>query len=120
MGLFVMETFFILRKGLYFLQKIVVFCFCSAFVAFMYSFFFFGYLTYLLFIVRKKTMTSFPYLERIQKAHKLVLQKSTGTPDEFAKRLNISRNSFFRLLDSLREMDAEIGYDKKNTHLLLL
>jgi DNA-binding IclR family transcriptional regulator len=48
------------------------------------------------------------------------LQKSTGTPDEFAKRLNISRNSFFRLLDSLREMDAEIGYDKKNTHLLLL
>ncbi len=52
-------------------------------------------------------------LERLKKVHKLIQQQNTGNSKEFSKKLGISERSFFRILDSLKEWDAPICYDKK-------
>ena len=51
---------------------------------------------------------------RINKAHQLILEEKTGTPLEFADKLNISRSNLYNLLDVLKEHDAPIKYSKKN------
>lgn len=51
--------------------------------------------------------------ERINNAHKLILEEKTGTPEEFAKKLNISRSQLYNLIDKLKEYDAPIKYSRK-------
>ncbi|WP_395057229.1 hypothetical protein [Flavobacterium sp.] len=51
--------------------------------------------------------------ERINKAHKLILEEKTGTPEKFAEKLNISRSQLYNLIDKLKEYDAPIKYSKK-------
>lgn len=51
--------------------------------------------------------------ERINKAHQLILEEKTGTPNEFAENLKISRSQLYNLLDNLKEYDAPIKYSKK-------
>ena len=51
--------------------------------------------------------------ERINKAHQLILTEKTGTPEEFAEKLKISRSHLYNLINKLKEYDAPIKYSKK-------
>ncbi len=51
--------------------------------------------------------------ERINKAHKLILEEKTGTPEEFAEKLKICRSHLYNLTNKLKEYNAPIKYSKK-------
>lgn len=53
----------------------------------------------------------FKYLNRINRMNYLITLKSTGSPDEFSQRLNISKRQLYNDLEMLREIGAEIKYD---------
>ena len=55
-------------------------------------------------------MKIFEYLDRIEMAHKLVSRQKTGTPEEFAKQLGVSRTSLYELIDELRSRGVPISY----------
>ena len=57
-------------------------------------------------------MKLFVYLERISMMHKLVSRQKTGTPDEFARQLGVSRTSLYELIDEMRSRGAPILYSK--------
>ncbi len=57
-------------------------------------------------------MKIFEYLDRISKMHKLISRQKTGTPEEFAKQLGISRTTVYELIDELRSRGAPIAYSK--------
>lgn len=57
-------------------------------------------------------MKVFEYLDRISMMHKLVSRQRTGTPNEFASRLGVSRTSLYELIDELRSRGAPIVYSK--------
>ncbi len=44
--------------------------------------------------------------------HQLILSHKTGTPDEFAANMCMSRRQLYRSLDDIRELGAEISYSK--------
>lgn len=54
----------------------------------------------------------FKYLNRINRMNYLITLKSTGSPDEFSQRLNISKRQLYNDLEMLREIGAEIKYDR--------
>jgi predicted DNA-binding transcriptional regulator YafY len=57
-------------------------------------------------------MKVFEYLDRISMMHKLVSRQITGTPEEFAGHLGVSRTSLYELIDELRSRGAPIAYSK--------
>ena len=57
-------------------------------------------------------MKVFEYLDRISMMHKLVTRQNTGTPEEFACQLGISRTTLYELIDELRSRGAPIAYSK--------
>ncbi len=57
-------------------------------------------------------MKVFEYLDRISQVHKLVRERRTGTPNEFAGRLGIGRTCLYDLIDELRSRGAPIRYSK--------
>jgi predicted DNA-binding transcriptional regulator YafY len=57
-------------------------------------------------------MKLFEYLDRISMMHKLVSRQKTGTPEEFARQLGVSRTSLYELIDELRSRGAPISYSK--------
>lgn len=57
-------------------------------------------------------MKVFEYLDRISMMHKLVSRQRTGTPEEFASQLGVSRTSLYELIDELRSRGVPIAYNK--------
>jgi biotin operon repressor len=57
-------------------------------------------------------MKVFEYLDRINRMQKLMEQQHTGTPNEFAGKLGVSRTSLYELIDELRSRGAPILYSK--------
>jgi len=57
-------------------------------------------------------MIFFNEIERIQRLHKYIMLQKTGTPDEFASRLHISRRQLYNILDELRDLGAVIEYSR--------
>ena len=57
-------------------------------------------------------MKVFEYLDRISLMHKLVSRQKTGTPEEFARQLGVSRTSLYELIDELRLRGVPIAYSK--------
>lgn len=53
-------------------------------------------------------------IDQIKKTHKLILLEQTGTPEEFAQKLNISRSHLYNILESLKDFGANIKYNKKS------
>lgn len=51
---------------------------------------------------------------RINKLHQLIAARNTGTPDEFASSMQLSRRHLYNLLDELRSMGAHISYSRAN------
>lgn len=57
-------------------------------------------------------MKVFEYLDRISMMHKLIKVRKTGPPEEFARRLGVSRTSLYELIDEMRIRGAPIKYSK--------
>jgi len=57
-------------------------------------------------------MKVFEYLDRISMMHKLVSRQRTGTPEEFASQLGVSRTSLYELIDELRSRGVPIAYSR--------
>lgn len=52
------------------------------------------------------------YTERLRRADRLIRQESTGTPKEFAHKLNISESHLYGFLDELKMMGLPLVYSK--------
>ncbi|MCG8309773.1 MAG: helix-turn-helix domain-containing protein [Cytophagales bacterium] len=57
-------------------------------------------------------MSIIKYLDRIKKMDDLIRRKATGTPDEFAERLDLSRSALMKYLKLLKEIKAPLEYDQ--------
>jgi biotin operon repressor len=57
-------------------------------------------------------MKLFEYLDRISMLHKLVSRQRTGSPEELAQMLGVSRTTLYELIDELRSRGAPIIYSK--------
>jgi len=55
-------------------------------------------------------MKAFEQIERLQMMNNLIKQARTGAPDEFARRLGISRRQLYADLEYFRDSGLEIGY----------
>jgi hypothetical protein len=47
----------------------------------------------------------------INRVNKLIQRRGTGSPDQLAARLKISKATLFRLIDTMKELGAPIVYD---------
>jgi predicted DNA-binding transcriptional regulator YafY len=53
------------------------------------------------------------YFDRLQSIDRLIRKKGTGTPQQFARRLQISERSLFKYLELMKDLDAPIKYSNK-------
>ena len=59
-----------------------------------------------------RLMTFFEHVDRIKRLDSLIRHKATGSPEELADRMDVSRATIFRHLDDLRSVGAPIAYEK--------
>jgi len=52
-------------------------------------------------------------IERIQMLNKLIDNRRTGNPDEFSKRLGISRSQLYLLIDYLKDIGLQISFSRR-------
>jgi hypothetical protein len=65
-------------------------------------------------LARTQKMSLFKYIDRVKTIHKLIEAERTGTSDEFAARVHISRSLLMEHLRELREVyNAPINYCRK-------
>lgn len=57
-------------------------------------------------------MILFEEINRIQSLHQLILFQNTGTPEELASYLHISRRQLYNVLGELKDLGAEIEYSR--------
>ena len=53
-------------------------------------------------------------IDRIKKTNNLIQNEQTGTPDEFATKLNISKSHLYNVVKSLKDSGAVIKFSKKS------
>ena len=56
----------------------------------------------------KNLVKQIAYLERVDR---LIRLKATGSPKQLAKRLDVSEATVFRLIDTMKILNAPISYD---------
>lgn len=49
-------------------------------------------------------------IRRIERLDQLIRMKATGTPENLAKRLNISRSTLYNIIDFIKNQGVEIRY----------
>lgn len=49
-------------------------------------------------------------IECLCKFHKFIQEKQTGSPDELAERLQISRRTLYNIIDELKEIGVTVKY----------
>lgn len=52
-------------------------------------------------------------IERINRLHELIKYRRTGTPEQLARRLNLSTSMVFKLMEELRLREAPIEYSRQ-------
>ncbi len=52
------------------------------------------------------------HLEQLNRMHSLIKFHRTGTPEQFAKRMGVSRSQLFKLLSELRTLGAPVYYSQ--------
>jgi len=50
--------------------------------------------------------------ELIEQIDQRIRLKATGTPDEFAQKLGVSKRTIYRIIESLKEIGCPIYYDR--------
>lgn len=58
------------------------------------------------------------YINRINLLHKLIKEKRTGTPEELAKRIRLSKSRLCRVIEDLRLKGAPITYLRQDNLFL--
>lgn len=51
-------------------------------------------------------------LKQLHKVHIMIQQKKTGSPEEFASELCVSRRKMYYLLDAIKSLGAPISYSR--------
>ncbi len=65
-------------------------------------------------------MTVIKYIERIKAMDDLIRRKATGTSNQFAEKMHISRSTLMEYIDVIKNMGAPIAYDKfRNSYYYL-
>ena len=59
-------------------------------------------------------------LERFQLMTKLIVEEKTGKPEEFARRLGISRSTMYEMLEELRFHDADIRFSRSKNSFVFI
>lgn len=59
-------------------------------------------------------MKIFEYIDRVNLLDKLIAAKRTGTPEELAKRINLSKSRLLRVIEDLKLMGAPITYSRQS------
>ena len=54
------------------------------------------------------------HIERLEKIEKLIQHSQTGTPDECAGKIGISRRQLYNYLEEMRSYGVEIRYSRKH------
>lgn len=68
-------------------------------------------------LVYKTSAMPAKFIQRFKQIDKLIAAKATGTPAEFAEKLDISESTLYEFLKVLKELDAPIEFDgKRNTY----
>jgi len=57
-------------------------------------------------------MSFYQKWKTIECIHYKIKTRSTGTPEEFSRRLNISRSTLYEYIEDLEELGAEIRYSR--------
>lgn len=52
-------------------------------------------------------------IERINRLHELIKHRSTGTPEELAKRLNLSTSMVYKVIEDLKLNSVPIEYSRQ-------
>ncbi len=60
-------------------------------------------------------MSIINHLFLLQRVHDRIMHKATGTPKEFADRLNISERTLYRIMEELKDLGAEIVYSTERS-----
>ena len=60
--------------------------------------------------LKRVVMSLFKYVERLRRMDSLISMMATGTPGEFAEKLEIRRSTLFLSLQEMREMGVNIKY----------
>lgn len=55
-------------------------------------------------------MSLLKYIDRLKRMDDLIRRKSTGTPDEFSQKLEISRSQLLQDLKEFKELGAPVDY----------
>jgi len=65
-------------------------------------------------IINRKwqAMKAFEQMANLKLLNKLIAQESTGTPEELAGRLKLSRRQVYNLIDLMKDWEAPIRYNK--------
>ena len=59
-------------------------------------------------------MKTIQQLERLRKIHQLIKKRNTGSPNELANRLKISRRQLYNVIEYLKEIEAPLIFSRKN------
>lgn len=51
-------------------------------------------------------------IELVQRIDRLIRLKATGSPEDFARKLNMTQRNLYRILEDLKEMGLPIVYNK--------
>jgi len=59
-------------------------------------------------------MNTLEFIEKLKRLNKYITQERTGTPDEMADRLRISRSTMYEIIGKLRlDYDIDIKYSRR-------
>lgn len=53
------------------------------------------------------------YIERLERMDYLIRKKATGSPEAFARKMNMNRSTLMRYLAELKNLGAPVEYDAK-------
>lgn len=57
-------------------------------------------------------MNFFKQIEKLQILNKLIREERTGSPEELANRLDISRSKLYEMIDMLKAWGLAVSYDR--------
>ncbi len=56
-------------------------------------------------------MAILKYIKKIKRIDLFIQSRATGTPNDFAKKLNMSKSALYKYLNLMKEMNAPIRYN---------
>jgi len=60
--------------------------------------------------INQLTMSLHKKIERVQRMHNLIQYKRTGSPNQFAQKMNLSVRALYGHIKELKDLGAPIGY----------